>query len=355
VTTAPAIRFSLILPTLNEAARLPVLLDSIRRQRYPSELIELLVADGGSTDDTIAIANAFGARVFHNPVRRAEPGAGMLLEKATGDVAMMLAADNVFSGDRFLEAMASPFADPSIVAAFPSLISTAQDGGTARYFNAFSDPFNHFIYGGATSPASYHRTYRVKRRTAEYVVYDFAPGPRPLIALAQAFTVRLPYRKPPGTDEDDVAPVEMLLAQGRDIAFVEGAALEHHTVRDIGDALRKFAPRFRARLTDAGQPLWGRLRASRRAQRLRAFVWPFYSVSFVVPTIAAVGGWARDRRVEWLYHPFVSAAFGFEFWKQASIVAAQRLSRLGGRPTARRADSSASSDPSGRWGRGGGR
>ncbi len=321
------IRFSLILPTLNEAARLPALLDSIRRQRYPTGSIELLIADGGSTDETIGIASAFGARVFHNPIRRAEPGVGMLLQKATGDVAMMLAADNVLVGERFLEKMAAPFADARTVAAFPSLVSTAQDGSTARYFNAFTDPFNHFMYGAATSPVSYHRTYRIKRRTGEYVVYDFGSGPRPLIAMAQAFTIRLPYQKPVGTDEDDVAPVEMLLAGGHEIAFVESATLEHHTVRDIGDALRKFGPRFRARLTDSGQPMWGRLRASRRPQRLRAYLWPFYAVSFVLPAIAAIGGLVRDRRLEWLYHPFVSAAFGLEFWRQASIVAAGRVKR----------------------------
>jgi glycosyltransferase involved in cell wall biosynthesis len=318
------IRFSLLLPTLNEEARLPALLDSIRRQHYPRELVELLVADGGSTDGTIELARAYGARVFHNPVRRAEPGAGMLLERATGDVAMWLAADNAFAGDRFLEKMAEPFADSKIGAAFPNLVSTAKDGATARYINAFTDPFNHFVYGAAASPASYHRTYRVKRRSGDYVVYDFQAGPSPLIALAQAFTIRLPYRKPGGTDEDDVAPVEMLLAAGGEIAFVESAALEHHTVAGIGDALRKFGPRMRARLTDARQPVWGRLRAFGRAQRLRAYLWPFYSVSLVLPAIAAVSGSLRDRRREWLYHPFVSAAFGFEFWRQAGIVALAR-------------------------------
>lgn len=324
---ASPVRFSLMLPALNEAARLPAILDSIRRQRYPASHVELLVADGGSTDDTVAIAESFGARVFHNPVRRAEPGAAMLLQKATGDVAMWLAADNVFAGDRFLELMSRPFADPSVRAAFPSLMSTRQDGGTARYFNAFSDPFNHFLYGAGTSPASYHRTYKVKRRTAEYVVYDFASGPRALIALAQGFTMRLPYRKPDGTDEDDVAPVTMLLAEGAEIAYVEGARLEHHTVAGIGDALRKFGPRFRARMTDSGYPVWDRLRASRRRQRVRAYLWPFYSVSFALPAAAALVGLIRDRRSEWLYHPFVSAAFGFEFWRQAGIVAAQRLQR----------------------------
>jgi glycosyltransferase involved in cell wall biosynthesis len=323
----PVLRFSLMLPVLNEAARLHAVLDSIRRQRYPAECVELLVADGGSSDGTAAIARDFGARVFHNPIRRAEPGAGMLLAQATGDVAMWLAADNAFARDDFLEKMSRPFADPQITAAFPALVSTAQDGGTTRYFNAFTDPFNHFMYGGGTSPASYRRTYRVKRRAADYVVYDFSAGPRPLVALAQGFTIRLPYRKPPGTDEDDVAPVETLLANGAQIAFVENAALEHHTVRDIGDALRKFGPRFRARMTDSDQPVWGRLRESQRTRRLRAYLWPFYSVSFVLPAIAAVAGLVRDRRAEWLYHPFVSAAFGFEFWRQAGIVAVRRLKR----------------------------
>ncbi len=238
------VRFTLMLPVLNEAARLPAILESIRRQRYPAEKVELLVADGGSTDDTAAIARSFGARVVPNPIGRAEPGAGLLLAQATGEVAMWLAADNAFAGEDFLEKMARPFEDPRITAAFPSLVSTAADGGTTRYFNAFSDPFNHFIYGGGTSPASYHRTYRVKRREPGYVVYDFASGPLPLIALAQGFTIRLPYRKPAGTDEDDVAPVQMLLARGCEIAYVEGAAMEHHTVNGIGDALAKFGPRF---------------------------------------------------------------------------------------------------------------
>jgi glycosyltransferase involved in cell wall biosynthesis len=323
--SSTGVRFSLIMPALNEAKRLPVLLESIRRQRYSSELIELLVADGGSTDDTVAVAQSYGATVVPNPVRRAEPGVGMLMDRATADVAVILAADNVLHDELFLDRLARPFADPAIAAAFPALVSTAADGATTRYFNAFSDPFNHFAYGGATSPVSYGRTYRVKRRTDDYVVYDFASGPAPLIALAQAFAIRLPYHKPSGTDEDDVVPVEMLIGAGREIAFVPGATLEHHTVGGIGDALRKFGPRFRARMTDAEQPMWGRLRSSGRAQRSRAYLWPFYSVSFVFPLVAAMYGLLRDRRSEWLYHPFVSAAFGFEFWKQATIVGFERV------------------------------
>jgi glycosyltransferase involved in cell wall biosynthesis len=323
--TEPTVRFSVILPTLNEAARLPVVLDSIARQRYPRECVEVLIADGGSTDETVAIAQSFGAKVFHNPMRRAEPGAGMLLEIATGDVAIVTAADNRFGDEHVLARLALPFADLRITGAFPAVVSTREDGATARYINAFTDPFNHFVYGGAASPASYHRTYRVKRREPGYVVYDFINGPLPLIALAQAFAVRLPYAKPAGTDEDDVAPVEALILQGCEIAFVPEAHVEHHTVSGIGDALAKFGPRIRKRITDAEQPVWHRLEAADPMRRFRAYLWPFYGATCVVPAAAAVYGWARDGRREWLYHPFVSAAFAFEFWKQLLLVGFERV------------------------------
>ncbi|MBV9332753.1 MAG: glycosyltransferase, partial [Candidatus Eremiobacteraeota bacterium] len=174
-------RFSILLPAFNEAARLPVVLDSIARQRYPRENVEVLIADGGSTDDTVGIAQSYGAHTFFNPMRRAEPGAQMALNKATGDVAIFMAADTPINDDAFLQHLADAFENLQVAAAFPAVVSTQQDGATTRYINAFTDPFNHFVYGGAASPASYHRTYRLKRREKGYEIYDFKNGPSPLI------------------------------------------------------------------------------------------------------------------------------------------------------------------------------
>ncbi|MBE7502314.1 MAG: DUF2064 domain-containing protein [Verrucomicrobiales bacterium] len=52
-------RVSVIIPTLNEAAHLPMTIG--RAAAGPS--VELIVADGGSLDDTVCIAQAHGARV----------------------------------------------------------------------------------------------------------------------------------------------------------------------------------------------------------------------------------------------------------------------------------------------------
>lgn len=62
-------KISIIIPVINEAKALPVLLD-ILKERSAGFVGEILVIDGGSTDETIAIAQAKGARVVHTPKGR---------------------------------------------------------------------------------------------------------------------------------------------------------------------------------------------------------------------------------------------------------------------------------------------
>lgn len=54
-------RVSVIIPTLNEASFLPPLLDALNAQTLAPH--EIIVADAGSTDGTVAAAEARGARV----------------------------------------------------------------------------------------------------------------------------------------------------------------------------------------------------------------------------------------------------------------------------------------------------
>jgi rSAM/selenodomain-associated transferase 2 len=81
---------SVIVPTLNEAANLRVLLGDLGREHGAREVI---VVDGGSSDATAAVAAAFGATVL----RDAEPSRGGQLARgvahSTGDVLLFLHAD----------------------------------------------------------------------------------------------------------------------------------------------------------------------------------------------------------------------------------------------------------------------
>ena len=79
---------SIIIPTLNEEANLPVTL----RQLADRPDVELIVVDGGSTDRTVAIAQQFTSFVFvTSPGRALQMNAGA--RHATGDILLFLHAD----------------------------------------------------------------------------------------------------------------------------------------------------------------------------------------------------------------------------------------------------------------------
>ena len=80
---------STIIPTLNEARTLPPLLRALQEQAPDAEII---VADGGSTDDTIAIAQRHGVRVLSTARGRGQQLA-CGAEAARGDLLLFLHAD----------------------------------------------------------------------------------------------------------------------------------------------------------------------------------------------------------------------------------------------------------------------
>ena len=314
----PSISF--VIGVLNERERLPRVLESIARQDAYGGAVEVIVADGGSTDGTAEFARAQGCRVIDNPLGRCEPGIALGVSAAIGDVIVVMAADNPLFDAQFLQQIAKPFGDPSVAAAFPLVVSTDEDTATVRYLNCFTDPFNHFVYWNAASPLTFGYAYRKVIENDDYVVYDFTSGDPPLIAMAQGFAFRRGMRRPEGTEEDDVAPVEALIRSGGRVAFVPNARIEHHTVADYRDFIKKFEPRIAARLRNRNMAVWTRNDRHSQGRRLRRTLWPFYAISFVAPAAVAVFGLARDRRAEWLLHPFLSFGLALAFWRQALAI-----------------------------------
>ena len=83
---------SAIVPTLDAAATLPATLAALETARADGLLREVLVADGGSTDATVEIADRWGARVVSAPRGRgAQVAAGGAA--AAGDWLLFLHAD----------------------------------------------------------------------------------------------------------------------------------------------------------------------------------------------------------------------------------------------------------------------
>jgi rSAM/selenodomain-associated transferase 2 len=89
-----AYALSIIIPTFNESENIAVLINSLQKDN-PVNLVEIIISDGGSTDDTVAIATRAGAQAVISPCkgRATQMNYGSLLARA--DVLYFLHADSL--------------------------------------------------------------------------------------------------------------------------------------------------------------------------------------------------------------------------------------------------------------------
>src|SRR5262249_62220934 len=101
MATSPSLPLiSVVVPSFNQAQFLPEALESIFRQNYPR--LEVVVMDGGSTDDSVAIIESYADRLAHWQSR---PDGGQSsainsgVEHCTGELVAWLNSDDFYWGD----------------------------------------------------------------------------------------------------------------------------------------------------------------------------------------------------------------------------------------------------------------
>jgi glycosyltransferase involved in cell wall biosynthesis len=297
---------SVITPTLNNEKALPLFLESVRSQNYPQNNIEILVLDGGSTDQTLQIAKKYGAKTYFNERILADPGVDLGIKKATGEIMMILAVDNIYKDKNAFAAIAKVFEDPSIYAAFPKQCSGPTDSIFTKYINTFTDPFNHFVYGDAANARTFHKIYRTLEHNDIYDVYDFhSSKTKPLIAFAQGFALRQGYQRDEKDALDDLGPVISLIEKNKKIAYLHSLSLFHDTVRDLNHFIRKQKWATINALLGKSYGIAHRKEKLSRYQRLKIKIWPIYDLSVVLPLIRSVYGLFSDKEILWLFHPII--------------------------------------------------
>jgi len=94
------LKISIIIPTINEAKNLPLLLSDLS---IIQKEVEIIIVDCGSEDKTIDVANIYGAKVYKSKEKNRGLQLGIGAKNARGEWLIFLHADTRLTHDWFTE------------------------------------------------------------------------------------------------------------------------------------------------------------------------------------------------------------------------------------------------------------
>ena len=304
----PIITF--IIPTLNAETFLPACLSSVRTQKYPQNRIEIIIADGGSTDNTKKISRSFHAKIIHNPNVYQEYGKTLASKIAKGLLFFYIDADNVLATHTFVSSIVDVYCKhPEVMGFLPQTVPAPDSNPVDRYLGyLFTDPFTWFVYHNSANPKDFHNKYTPIYSSPEYELYRFPKQQIPLFGLAQGVATNKKFIRGTFDYADDILSGIKLIRQGGIVAYIPNATLYHYHIKNISQFIQKYRWRvqnnFSQTIKDTG--LVSRLSYMSVLQKIRIMVFIPYALSIVFPLIDAIKLSIRYKNHVMLNHVIIS-------------------------------------------------
>ena len=136
---------SIVTPTYNSMRTLDLYMDAILMQDYPHDSVEIIFADGGSSDGTLERIAAYQGglggcqikiSVFENKLRTAEAGKAVGVRKAQNEIVCLLDSDNIIPEPDWISRMMRPFGEEKIIATEPIEYTWRKDDSTINRYCA---------------------------------------------------------------------------------------------------------------------------------------------------------------------------------------------------------------------------
>ncbi len=288
---------SFIIPTLNAEKYLEKCLKSIKSLDYPEDKIEIVIADGGSTDRTLVISKAYDAKVFSNSKRTAEYGKKIAFDHSIGDIIVFLDSDNVIASRAWLKELLYPFIDQNIVGVESNYLVSNDFTSLNKYVSllGIADPLARQLASKPISTTKF-KHYIMKK-------YDQYSIP---IAGANGFLWRREVLEKFGGKRmlNEISILSQAAKYSSvSIGNVQGVGIYHYYCTGLRDYVKK-------RIKIANKHLSRRhsndLTWVEKRGLARLVFCSLYLFSIVGPTVNAVYMSIRYKQIVWLWHPLIS-------------------------------------------------
>lgn len=321
-TTLPTI--SVVVATHNSSRTIGRCLRSIRSQRYPKDRVEIIIADGASTDDTRTITSAYRVRWIDVDRTRqsAEYNKATGISHAKNEILAMIDHDNVLPHNEWFRAMIQPLMDHKEIVGVETLRYHYDPRTTLldRYFALFGagDPL--VWYMGKADRLSYiDDTYQAPGLIKDYGGYyavRFKQETMPTIG-ANGFLVRrailMKHAKTfPGMYFDMDVNIDLIHNGYDTFAFVKNSILHLTGYGSVWNFLKRrmlFFSQYQRGLdktSDMPVRRYGILSTKGIFELCLSIL---VCATVIVPLIDSIRGFRKIRDGAWFLHPFLSFSF----------------------------------------------
>lgn len=301
---------SVVITTYNAEKMLADCLDSIVKQDYPKERMEIILVDDMSSDKTLEIARKYTETIYTSGKRICEFGRAQGIRNAKYDLILLIDQDNIIPDPDFLKKLVKPFKDnENLVGSFPYKFHYKKDdAGPNRYCSLFglNDPFQ--FYSNAREHLRYFEEQWVLRGRSvdmeEYFLVTFSKGDLlTLGAIGFLGKRELMVSEIHGEYFFHADAFNRLIDKGKkQFAAVKTTIIHNHS-ETTGEFFGKLARNYRnyVKYKDVrGAEIWA---TKDKLGLCRNII---IMLTLIVPTFHALNGFLKFKDWAWFYHPIYS-------------------------------------------------
>lgn len=316
---------SVVIATFNSGKTLERCLSKVRSQNYPQSKVEILLGDGGSTDNTFQIAKKYKAKIVKIPKdkQNAEYNRGTAFNRAKNELVLILDHDNFMTTKDYLSELVQPLLDhPEVVASESCYYHYSRRYSLLdRYYALFGtiEPVP-FYFGKADKLMQTSKKWNLHGQATNHGDYYLVRFDNNPLRFPTIGTNGCLMRRRLVMDNADVRPdhhfpidvmVDVVAAGHHTFAFVKNSLIHLTGARGVLSFLKRrvmfvekyhFAdgPRRRYSVYMPGDG-WN----------LVKFV--FYSLTLVKPVIDATIGFVKIPDPAWFVHPVMCLGITFSY------------------------------------------
>lgn len=292
---------SVIMGTYNSKRTLESCLHSVTTQNYPKNLIQVIAADGGSTDGTLDILNKYHATIIHEHSGSPEKAKAIALRQAQGKLILFLPSDNILPHKNWLKNMTTLLErDSNVVAVYPRYYGwRKQDTYLSRYFALLgaNDPVAWFL--GKADRKSYLDSVQSKDMAKQ-----FSEDTMPTLG-DNGFLIKKNILVKAMVDPDHFYHIDVCLDLVR-LGYNQFYECNEIIYHDTGETLVKFLKKRYRYMTQLYLQENSRRRYNvynPKTDFLRLVLFCLYTMTMIGPVVYSLRGYLNKRDVAWFIHP----------------------------------------------------